>query len=256
LADVREISRQLMRANEANPDPNSSAVAASAVLMALLARERFGIGQAVYVNMLAANMYANADDALAYDGKPARATSDAEHLGSDAGNRLYRSRAGWLFLTLTSDAEWRRCFAVVERPDLATDARFATADARTVNDAALGTELTRELGRRPANDWERRFVAAGLAGMRADASTPGPYFAHDPQVLANDFTPECTHERFGTHRRWGPVVRVNGGLEAYGPGVLAGANTDEILAELGRTPTEIAALRAGRVVASEPVEWC
>ena len=32
-------------------------------------------------------------------------------------------------------------------------------------------------------------------------------------------------------------------------------STDEILAALGRSPAEIAALRAARVVASEPVAW-
>jgi crotonobetainyl-CoA:carnitine CoA-transferase CaiB-like acyl-CoA transferase len=255
LADVREISRQLMRANEANPDPNTSAVAATAVLVALLARERFGIGQAVYVNMLAANMYANADDALAYDGKPARAECDDDHLGCGAGYRLYRAGDGWVFLAVTSDAEWRRCWEAIERPDLADDVRFATTASRSANDSVLAAELADTLVRRPASEWEERFVAARVAGLRADATTPGVFFAHDPHMLANEFAPLCTHARFGTHRRWGPVVRVNGGLDAYGPGVLAGEQTDEILAELGRSSEEIAALRASRVVDSEPVEW-
>ena len=255
LADVREISRQLMRANESNPDPNSSAVAASAILMALLARERFGIGQAVYVNMLAANMYANADDALAYAGKAPRPQCDEELLGCSAGYRLYRAAEGWVFLAVTSDAEWERCCAVIERPELAGDARFATAAARAANDAALAAELAGALARRPAPEWEARLLAAGVGGVQADATTPGPFFAHDPQMLANEFSPECTHPRFGVHRRWGPVVRVNGGLDAYGPGVLAGEHTDRLLTELGRRGPEIAALRAARVVASEPVAW-
>ena len=38
---------------------------------------------------------------------------------------------------------------------------------------------------------------------------------------------------------------MNGGLDAYGPGVLAGEHTDEILAALGRSAPEIAALRGG-----------
>jgi crotonobetainyl-CoA:carnitine CoA-transferase CaiB-like acyl-CoA transferase len=255
LADVREISRQLMRANEANPDPNTSVVAAAAVLMALLARERFGIAQAVYVNMLAANLYANADDALAYDGKPARADCDAELYGSDAGYRLYRAADGWVFLALTTDAEWRRCWDAMERPELGDDVRFATATSRCDHDADLVAVLTDEIATRSADEWEKRFVAARVAGVRADGATPGVFFAHDAQVLANDFAPECSHTRFGPHRRWGPVVRVNGGLGAYRPGVLAGEHTDEILAALGRSPNEIAALRSAGVVASEPVAW-
>ena len=73
-------------------------------------------------------------------------------------------------------------------------------------------------------------------------------------MLANELAPECTHARFGRHRRWGPIVHVNGGGCA-GPGVLAGQHTDVILAGLGRSPADVATLRAARVVASEPVAW-
>jgi len=79
-------------------------------------------------------------------------------------------------------------------------------------------------------------------------------FAHDEQVLVNDFTPLTSHVRFGAYRRWGPVVLVDGGPPAVG-GVLAGEQTDEILAAIGRTPEQIAALRAAGVVASEAVAW-
>jgi crotonobetainyl-CoA:carnitine CoA-transferase CaiB-like acyl-CoA transferase len=254
LAEVREVSRQLMRANESNPDPNTSVIAASAVLMALLARERSGVAQAVYVNMLAANMYANADDALAYAGKPERVTADDDLLGFDAGYRLYETAAGWLFLAARTDAEWRGVADVLGQPDLAGDPRFASADARAANDAALADVVAAALARRSADEWEVAFVAAGVAGVRADETTPGPFFAHHPQMQANGFAPDCTHTRFGVHRRWGPIVRVNGGLDRYLPGVLAGEQTTDILQSLGRTPDEITSLYNARVVASEPVE--
>jgi crotonobetainyl-CoA:carnitine CoA-transferase CaiB-like acyl-CoA transferase len=254
LADVRETSRQLMRANDVCPDPISSAVAASAVLLGLLARERFGIGQAVYVNMIAANMYANADEAVAYAGRPPSPRLDDQLFGPNAGYRLYPAAEGWIFLALTTDAEWRRALAVMEQPDLADDPRFVTAEARSANDAALAAVVAEELRRLPAADWENRFDGVGVAGVQADAATPGAFFAHDPQMLANDFAPECRHARFGQHRRWGPVVRVNGGLDVYRSGVLAGEHTDEILLALGRSAEEIALLRATRAVASEPLE--
>ena len=44
-----------------------------------------------------------------------------------------------------------------------------------------------------------------------------------------------------------------GGREDYGPGVLAGQETDEILAEIGRA-TDTDRLRAEGIVWSEPVE--
>ncbi|MFT3853402.1 MAG: CoA transferase [Ilumatobacteraceae bacterium] len=238
LDDVREISRQLIRANESNPDPNSGVVAAAAALLALLARARTGVGQAVHVNMLLANLYANADDAVVYAGRPPRPQADESSFGTGPGYRLYPTADGWLFLALTTDDEWRRGAAILGI-DLPTEAEAIAA-------ALAGA---------PADEWQARFVAAGLAGVRADGASPGNCWAHDEQVLANGFTPETTHARFGTHRRWGPVVRVGGGPPALGPGVLSGEQTDAILAELGRTPDEVAALRAARVVTSEPIAW-
>jgi crotonobetainyl-CoA:carnitine CoA-transferase CaiB-like acyl-CoA transferase len=209
----------------------------------------------VYVNMLVANLYANADDALDHPGKRPRPVADDELHGTAAGYRLYRAADGWLFLAVDTDAEWQRVWTVLDRPDLAEDARFATAADRAAHDGDLVADLTDALGKRTAAEWEERFVAAGVAGVRADLASPGVFFAHDAQVLANDFTPLCTHTRFGRHRRWGPIVRVNGGPAELGPGVLAGEQTDELLAALGHDADAIAALRAARVVASEPVDW-
>ena len=50
-------------------------------------------------------------------------------------------------------------------------------------------------------------------------------------------------------------MRVNGGPADLGPGVLAGEQTDELLAALGHDADAIAMLRANRIVASEPVDW-
>jgi crotonobetainyl-CoA:carnitine CoA-transferase CaiB-like acyl-CoA transferase len=229
-------------------------VVAEAVLLALLARERHGIGQAVYVNMLTANLYANADDALEYEGKPARPSTDAELTGLGAGYRLYRTADGWLFLAAATDDEWRRCAGVLDAAHLVDDPRFATAAGRTAHDAELTAVLAGLLAAHSAQEWEQRFTAAGVAGVQADASTPGPFFAHHEQSLAIDLAPECTHVRFGTHRRWGPIVRVNGG-GTYGPGVLAGEHTDGVLRGLGLDDEAIATLHATRVVATEPVAW-
>ena len=210
LADVREISRQLMRANESNPDPNTSAVAAEAVLLALLARQRFGVGQAVHVNMLAANMYANADDALDYAGKPARPTCDPDLLGPAPGYRLYRTADGWLFLAVTATTSGAVAGRRSTGRSSPTTPGSPTPTPGPPTPTRWPTLLAEPLRGGPPPSG-RSAARRRVAGVRADASTPGPFFAHDQQVLANDFAPECTHARFGTHRRWGPIVRVNGG---------------------------------------------
>ena len=70
--ELREVARQIMKANDANPDPNASAIIATATLIALLVSRRSGRGQPVYVNMLVASAWANGSDFLDYAGKPPR----------------------------------------------------------------------------------------------------------------------------------------------------------------------------------------
>jgi crotonobetainyl-CoA:carnitine CoA-transferase CaiB-like acyl-CoA transferase len=248
------VSRQLIRANEPNPDPNTAVVVASAALLGLLARERHGAGQAIYVDMLAANAYANGDDFLDYAGKTERRSVDAELFGLGATYRLYPASNGWVFLALTTEAEWQRFCEVGDATDLRDDARFGTLEKRRAHDAALGELLAEYFRTRDAEEWEERFVSEGVGCVRADRTNPGAFWANDPHVIENGFSPLCQHARFGKNRRWGPLVTVGGLKPSYAAGVLAGFNTDAILTELGRSTEEILRLRAKRVVASEPVE--
>jgi len=255
LEEIREISRQLMRANESNPDPNTSVVIASAALLGLLARERHGVGQSIYVDMLAANAYANGDDFLAYPGKEERPAPDAQLFGLGATYRLYPARSGWVFLALSTESEWRRFCEAAEAAELQGDARFATLAMRRSNDTALGERLAALFATRDADGWEERLLPKGVGCVRADRASPGVFWAHDPHALENGMAPVCRHARFGEYRRWGPLVTVGGPMPAYGPGALAGDRTDAILAELGHSAQEIARLREARIVASEPIEF-
>lgn len=237
LEQVREMSRQIIKANEANPDPNTSAIAASSTVLALLARERDPQrrGQAVYVDMLTANAHANADAFLSYAGIAARPAPDVDLFGLGARDRLYRCSAGWVALTITTDVEWERFCAITgwAGDDSALSSLFAT---------------------RTATEWEAMLAAAGVACVRADEFNPGQFAAHHEQMRVNGFVPETHHARFGDMRRWGPIVQVDGGAESYGPGVLGGANTDALLIELGYSVADVAAMRAGGLVSSEPVD--
>ena len=176
-AELCEISRRLVRANESNPDPNTSVVAASAILLALLHRERTGEGQGVYVNMLTANLYANAEDALAYDGKPPRRQPDDQLYGLSATYRLYRSADGWVFVGVGSDDEWVRLCRAVGRSDLTTDARFRSAAARLDNNDVLADALAALLATRRSSEWEDIGLTAKVGLVSADATTAGAFFS-------------------------------------------------------------------------------
>ena len=252
IADLREAARQLMRANEANPDPNTGVCVATATLLGLWAQRHCGIGQQIFVNMLAANAYANSDDFIKYDGKPAAPQVDAELHGTAATYRLYETAEGWVFFAAPTDADWQ-AFCSAAAPELASDARFADAASRAANDDDLRIQLARRFRERGADEWEQMLAPRRIACVRADARTSGQFFAHDEHVQSNDFTPIAAHQRLGPIRRWGPLTKCSGGRTDYAPGVLAGAETDAILQEIGRA-SQVAELRETSVVGSEPVE--
>ncbi|MGE3960087.1 MAG: CaiB/BaiF CoA transferase family protein [Dehalococcoidia bacterium] len=251
LEEVRELSRQLMRANEVNPDPNTSLVVATATMLALYVQRTQGIGQHVRCDMMTANAYANLDDFVAYDGKPERAAPLPGLTGLNALYRLYEAAEGWVFLAAPTDREWRALVRALEAPSLLEDARFATPEARAAHDTELGEALAAHFRARPAGAWERVLAAADVACVRADEAHPAKFFDQSEHMLCNGFVSEAEHLRWGRHWRAGPLALFGATPASPGAGVLAGQHTRQILRELEFTPAEIEAFYAAGVVATE-----
>ena len=69
------------RSAKAGADPVAAAGHAVAMMLGLLAAHRTGQGQDVESSMIVSNMYLNFEDALSYEGKPARPVVDHRQLG-------------------------------------------------------------------------------------------------------------------------------------------------------------------------------
>ena len=251
VEQLRETARKLFRANESNPDPNTSMVVLSTSVLGLLAREKTGKGQKIYIDMLGANAYANADDFIAYEGKAARPEPDAELMGLSATYRLYEAAGGWVFLALITGSEWATFCEITGASALGNDPRFATRDGRIANDPELVDALSELLGTKDADTWEAMLAPNGIGCVRADAAPAGLFFLEDEHVRANGFVLEADHANYGRYLRHGPVVGFEGVADVCGPGVLSGENTDAILSELGYDEEQIARLRTDGVAWSE-----
>ena len=237
--ELRETARKLLRANEVNPDPNTSMVVATAALLGLAARQAHGGGQKIYVDMFGANAYANWDDFLAYDGKPERPPVDAEGLGIGPLQRLYRCRGGWVFLMVVGDDEWRtlrrELGLVVER-----------------DDDALGAALEAVFAAGDADDFERRLAPKGIGCVRADGAAPPDFFLNDPHCRAEELAVPATHPDWGDYYRNGPMARFSKGDDYRGASAM-GDSTRALLEELGYSAAEIDELVASRKVYARDV---
>ncbi len=252
LEEIKETSRLLMRANEANPDPNTSQAVATSVMLALLARNRTGRGQAVEVTMLQANAWANADEAYDYEGRPPYALPDEHCFGLNALYRLYQASEGWVFLACPLDREWAAFCAAAKVADLFADSRFGNASTRSAHDAELVQEIGRILSTRSADQWEQLMTAAGVACVRADQDV-GSFLEEHPQAAANRMTVEVDSPRFGKYLRHGAIIDFSDATTCLTHGAFAGEHTVPVMRESGYTEAQIADLRARGVIHWEEV---
>ena len=92
-------------------------------------------------------------------GGPAPRASGARH-AMIAPSDIYRSSDGrWIALAPTGDAFWQALCSAIGRPELASDARYATPAARVAKVDALTGDLAGAISRRTAQEWLDIFDA-------------------------------------------------------------------------------------------------
>ncbi|WP_216680481.1 CaiB/BaiF CoA transferase family protein [Hymenobacter siberiensis] len=145
------------------------------LLTALFQRERTGRGALVQVSLLDSALASLANQAATY----LVTGHDPQPLGSGHPSivpygTVYRAANGrQLVLAVGSDGQFRQLCAALSRPDLATDARFATNAARVAHRAALESMLTEAIAAVDGDallvDLGRRAVPAGAVRSVGEA---------------------------------------------------------------------------------------
>jgi len=133
---------------------------ATGVLAALLARQRTGQGQRVEVTLLGSLLAGLVNQGSAYLNAGAVPGRLGNAHPSIAPYQTLRAADQPIALAVGTDAQFARLAAVVGRPDLATDPRFATNPQRVRHREALASALEERLGTRPAAEWVGALTAA------------------------------------------------------------------------------------------------
>ena len=218
------------------------------VLMALYHREKTGKGQFVDTNLLNCGLYYNSDVYIGPDGPFKRHKLDKHQTGFGPLYRLYKASEGWLAVACMNDGHWRALCAAIGKAHLTNDERFATPEARRDH----ATQLTALLEGWFANATAKvAFALLDGAGVPCEIANPdgGKDLLMDPANIANGLAVEYTHATYGKMRENGHMINFSetpGRIELAPP--VIGQHTQEIMASLGYTQAETAALKTSKVI--------
>jgi formyl-CoA transferase len=221
----------------------SGSSAAQAVLAALYARDRTGVGQHVEVSMVGALLDFLTEAVTTY--------LDTGHLSGPA-SRPRRAQAyacvasdGKAFVIHMSVPEkfWTGLLDVLERPDLAEDPRFASREARVAHYDELDEVIKAEVRRRPREHWMRRLAEHDIPHGPLNGISD---LFDDPQLAAMDLLVAADDRSGGVARvpRYSTTFHGNGRPE-YRVAPRLGEDTVEVLQ--GHAPTD----RGGRRMAAD-----
>ena len=239
-----------LMSDETQPPPNpptgvgdhlTAPLLVAGVLTALFERERSGRGQRVSTSLLNSGMWALGS---VLSGTLAAGHDQRVPVRQEVVTPLRQPfRAGdgrWLMLGVP-ERYWPRLCTALGRPELATDPRFATHQARSQHCTELVPIVDAAFATATLEEWGRRLDAQGL--LWAPIQTPLEVTL-DPQVRANGYLVPADQPESGYTETLNTPLRFSRSeVGPKGPAPQTGQHTEEVLLEEGYSWEDIGRLR-------------
>jgi crotonobetainyl-CoA:carnitine CoA-transferase CaiB-like acyl-CoA transferase len=240
-------------------DPNAGVHALVALLLALEHRRRTGEGVLVEAAMVDAALNIAAEQVIEYSAYGAlleRAGNRGPHA---APQNLYRAAGldefgrpdNWIALAVATDEQWAALVDVLGRPAWATDPGLRTAAGRRAHHDAIDDRLAewfadQETGAVVARLWDAGIPVAEVLQPHRQAEIPQLRHREFFEPVAHPVNPTARHSTVPARYSAGPG-RYH---RAHAP--LLGQDNHAVLAELGYSTAEVAALERDGVVGGTP----
>ena len=201
------------------------------ILMALLHRERTGLGTAFEVSLFdAMSEWMSYPAYYTRDGGSPPARSGTRHATISPYGPFRAGDGKTVFFGIQNEREWNKfCTLVLQDDTLAADRRFASNPARLAHRDELESLIEARFSEWSSEDVIDRLDAVAIANARLNTVED---FLNHPQLHARGRMRSVQSE-VGPQELFLPAVTIPGVEPVMGPIPALGEHTDKILAELG-----------------------
>ena len=246
IAVTGPVDGEPMKVGVAVADLYTGMAAAQAILAALIARDRDGVGQhidmALYDCQLA--MMANVASASLASGNEPRRYGNGHP--TVVPYQVFDTSDGRVVIAVGNDRQFAALCTMIGHGEIAADPRFAKNSARVENRDALLALLTPMVTRQPTQWWLEQLRKTGIPcgevrGIGAALAAP--------ETLARDMVTTVPHPTAGEVRLVSSPLKLSGTpvVPPRAPPLL-GEDGATVLAKLGYSEDRVAALRSAGVV--------